>query len=144
MIQYRDRIGFITHEHKKGLDLFLLPNSMHPEAKLVTMVDPSEVTLAKIPNSMNEITGLDRKKIAVGDMLKRGHVVKMREGETRDEALTRGRAEIAESKLCGSHMRQADKAALDLVLGCGSDEGDDEPETDEVGRTEEDLKSVGD
>ncbi len=128
MIQYGDRIGFITHEHaKRGkVDLYLLPNSMHPEARLVTLVDPSKVTLAKIPNAMNEITGLDRKSIGsigVDDMLSRAKVVRMREGETREEALARGRAEIAEE-----------------IDASYDHPDDDEPETDEVGRTPEEVK----
>jgi hypothetical protein len=132
MIQYKDRIGFITHEHKKGLDLFLLPTSMHPEAELVPLVDPSEVTLAALPNAMNELTGMDRAQIAADELSKAlggGHVVRMKPDETREEALARGRKEIL-----------LEKASKDPHYG----EEECEPDTDEVGRTKEELDSVGD
>lgn len=89
MIKYRDRIGVVTYQGSKGLDLYLFPCSRYPEPKMVVHVTAEEVEIAEFPLRKEALAQLP-------DSIKRGHIVRMREGETREEALKRGRAEIAE------------------------------------------------
>lgn len=67
MIQYKGRTGIISRQHKKGVDLFLLPCSQHPEPESVFCVDPEEVTLCDIPPRWLELNGGLRGRVVGND-----------------------------------------------------------------------------